>query len=159
MRRRVEIEDARLLRPQHGALEQAGQEAVAPVVHAVHRVSARVGEHHVGRQLVAATAQPVGQPGTEARPPGHAGDAGIHVADGNLVAVVPSVHASNQAEIVGNRGRVRQQFAEVHAALAVLFEFPRAAKQLAAGFVGEAVLHIVAVIRAVEAGQFRLGIG
>ena len=49
VRRRVEIEDPRLLRPQHGPLVQRGHEAARPVDRAVDRMAVRVGEDHVGR--------------------------------------------------------------------------------------------------------------
>ena len=157
--RRVEVEYSRLLRAQHRALIQAWQEAVGPVVHAIDRVTAGVGQHHVGRQLVRHAAKRVCQPGAEARPAQHGWDAGVHVADGDLVAVVSGVHAADHAKVIGDAGRVRQQLAEIHPALAVFLEFPRAAEQVAAGFVGEAVMHVAAVLLAVETRQFRLGIG
>ena len=75
------------------------------------------------------------------------------------MAVVAAVHAANHAEVVGDFRGVRQQLAEVHAALAVLFKFPRAAEELAAGLVGEAVIHAAAVVHAVKTLQLGLGIG
>ena len=48
----VEVENTWLFRAQHRALIQARQEAVGPVVHAIDRVAAGVGQHHVSRQLV-----------------------------------------------------------------------------------------------------------
>ena len=74
------------------------------------------------------------------------------------MAVVAGVHAADEAEVIGNLRGVRQQLAEVHAALAVFLEFPRAAEEFAAGLVGEAVMDIAAIVHAVTALQLRLGI-
>ena len=51
MGRRVEIQDPRLLRPEHGALIHRRHEPARPVVRAVDRMSLGVGEDHVGREL------------------------------------------------------------------------------------------------------------
>ena len=75
------------------------------------------------------------------------------------MAVVAGMHASDHAEIVSDLCGVRQEFAEIHPALAVFLELPRAAKEFAAGFVGEAVLNVAAVIHAVATLQLGLGIG
>ena len=74
------------------------------------------------------------------------------------MAIVAGVHTANEAEIVGDLRGVGQQFAEIHAALAVLLELPRAAEELAAGFVSKAVLDVAGVVHAVAALQLGLGV-
>ena len=69
------------------------------------------------------------------------------------------MHASDHAEIVSDLCGVRQEFAEIHPALAVFLELPRAAEKFAAGLVGEAVMDIAAIVHAVTALQLGLGIG
>ena len=155
----VEVEDARFFGAQDGALVQARQPTVAPVVIAIDRFTAGILEHHVGGQLVVFTAEAVGEPRAEAGPADHARDARVDVTDGNLVAVVAGVHASDHAEIVSNLCGVGQEFAEIHPALAVFLELPRAAEKFAAGLVGKAVMDIAAIVHAVTALQFGLGIG
>ena len=51
MGRRVEIEDPRLLRPQHRPLIHRRHEPARPVVRSVDRVSAGVGQDHIGWEL------------------------------------------------------------------------------------------------------------
>ena len=74
------------------------------------------------------------------------------------MAVVACVHAADEAKVVGNLRSVRQQLAEIHAALAMFFELPRATEKFAAGLIGEAILDAAAVIHAVAALQLRLGV-
>ena len=73
------------------------------------------------RQVLVERAQAVGDPGAQAGP---AGDlvAGLHEGDGRLVVDGVGVHAADEAHVVDHLGRVRQQLADPHAALAVLGE-------------------------------------
>jgi len=155
----IEVEDARFFGAQDGALVQARQPTVAPVVITVDRFTAGILEHHVGGQLVVFTAEAVGEPRAQAGPADDAWDARVDVTDGNLVAVVAGVHASDHAEIVGDLCGVRQQFAEVHTTLAVLLELPGAAEELAAGFVSKAVMDAAAVFHTVATLQLGFGVG
>ena len=75
-------------------------------------------QHDERRQVVVERAQAVRGPGAQARP---AGDlvAGLHVGDRRLVVDRLGVHAPDEAHVVDHPGRVGQQLADPHAALAV----------------------------------------
>ena len=100
-------------------------------------------------------AQAVDDPAPQRRPAGDARDAAVEVADRDLVAVVPGVHRADDADVVDDPGRVRQQLGDLGAALAVLGELPRAAEQLLARPVDEAVVHVAAVVRAAVLASVR----
>ncbi len=79
----------------------------------------RLGHHDdEGRQVLVERAQPVRNPGTQAGP---AGDlvARLGEGDGRLVVDGVGIHAADEAHFVDHLGRVRQQLADPHAALAV----------------------------------------
>ncbi len=73
-------------------------------------------------QIFVERAEPIGCPGAQAR---FAGDlvARLHVRDRRLMVDRVGVHAADEAHVVDHLGRVRQQFADPHPALAVLSEF------------------------------------
>ena len=77
--------------------------------------------HHERRQVLVERAQPVGDPGAQAGP---AGDlvARLGEGDGRLVVDGVGIHAADEAHFVDHLGRVGQQLADPHAALAVLGE-------------------------------------
>ncbi len=79
-------------------------------------------QHDERRQVVVQRAEAVGGPCAEA---GAAGDlvARLHVGDRRLVVDRLGVHAADEAHVVDHLGRVRQQLADPHPALAVLGEF------------------------------------
>jgi len=70
----------------------------------------------------------------------NAGHTAMKVADANLVAIRARVHAANQANVVHDVCRVRQQFGEFRSTLAVLMEPPNGPQQLLAGVVGKTVI-------------------
>lgn len=74
------------------------------------------------------------------------------------VIVHARVHGTDERDVIDDVGEVRQQLADIHAALAVLLELPRAAHALAAGAGGIVVFHFAWEILAVVLGEFGLGI-
>ena len=76
------------------------------------------GEHNISRQVAVFAAQPITQPRTDARPPGQL-MAGLAKGDRRIVVDRLGMHRTDHRQLVGLFGQVRQQFAELHAALAV----------------------------------------
>ena len=101
MGRRIEVQNPRLVRADDRSLIQRRQPAVRPVAHAVDRMAAGIGQHHVRRQVLALGAQAVGEPRAQRRP-ARLRLAGVHVPDRRLVAVDAGVHRAD-------RGRCRRR--------------------------------------------------
>ncbi len=80
------------------------------------------------RQVFVLGPQSVAQPGAHAGPAGKL-RAGLHVRDGRAMVDGLGVHALDEAQVVGNLGRVRQQIAQPGAALAVLLKLERRTDQ------------------------------
>ena len=121
--REVRHEVARV--PEPDALEPAGQEPAAPVV-VEEQLAAGLalvarGHHDERRQVVGLAAEPVRQPGPHAGP---ARDLRARHEERHAGRVVDGlgVHASNQADLVGDRSHVREHLAHLDAGLAVLLE-------------------------------------
>ena len=158
VRRRIEIQDPRLARADDRALIERRQPAVGPVVDAEHRQAARIGEHDVRRQVL------------RSRCPGHRSArsrarAGRRWSGRRCRALIDwpwlltpvciermSVMSSATSPRCGSSSR------QLHAALAVRRELPRAAEQLGAGLGGVVVLDVAGEILQVPLGQLRLGV-
>ena len=156
--RRIEIEDPRFLRPQHGSLIKGRHEAARPVERAVDRMSARIGQHHVRRQVLRFVSQGVDEPASHRRPAGDAGDAAVEITDRHFVAVVPGVHRADDGDVIDDAGNFGEQLRDLGAALAALFELERTAEEFFAGPVDEAEDDVAAVIGAAVLRQLGLGI-
>ena len=123
-RRGIEVQDARLCGTYERALEKGGEPAVRVVLAAEGGQTVRVGEHHVGGEFVRLAAEAVSKPGAEGGTPG--GDApGIHRVESLGVIAHAGGHGAHQRDLIDHLCEVWQQLAELHAALAVLFELPR----------------------------------
>ena len=74
-----------------------------------------------GGEVLVFRAQTVDRPGSQARP--HAGEvAGVHQHLGDLMHRTLRLHRADHAELVGVRGQLREQLADLHPALTVLLE-------------------------------------
>ena len=94
------------------------------------RAAARAGlQHDEAGQVVRLAADAVGEPGAHAGPAEAAG-AGVDEQLGRAVVEDVGRHALDDAHVVDDRGQVRQQLAELGAALAVAGELARGAQQL-----------------------------
>ena len=147
---RIEVENARFLRADHGALIERRQPAVGEVVHSEHGQPSRIGEGDVGGQVAVFRAKAVGEPAPKGGASRENG-AVVKGVDGLAVVVHPGVHRADHRDLVGDAGHVRHQFAEVHPALAVLGEFPGRAHHLAARAGGVVELQLPGELLAVEA--------
>ena len=117
-----------------GALMARGQKAAAQAGAAA---AAGTEDDEAGQVLVFG-AQAVGDPRAHRRPRG--GDvAGMKQAAGGRVGGVEGVHRADDAEVVGERGEVGQQFADFEAGLAVLSEVKGRRQQAAGGALGAQV--------------------
>ncbi len=85
-------------------------------------------QHDVAGQVLVVGPQTVGQPGPERRP-ADLGMAGVHHEHRRLMIRDVRVDGADEADVVGARADVREQFAHVHSALAVLLERERRAQQ------------------------------
>ena len=158
LRRRIQVQEARLLRANDGPLVQRREPAVLPVLDAQHGQSCRVTQHDEGRQVLTL--------GTRAHRYIHEPRAGrpaaictrVECRDRLPVIVDVGVHRANQADVVGHLAQVGHQLAQLHAALAMLREFPRAAKQLGAGFGDIVVLDVAREGLQVPLSQLGLGV-
>src|SRR5438105_14931410 len=101
MGRWVEVEDARVLRPEDRALIKRWHESARPVVRAIHGMAARVGENHVRRQVVCLAPQAINYPAAKVGSAGDSRDTAVKVADGDLMPIVPGVHGSQDADVIG----------------------------------------------------------
>ena len=111
------------------ALVERGQPAVGEMLALESRQPAGMREHHVGGQLLRLAAEAVGQPRPERRAP--ADDAAVvHRIERLLMIVHAGVHGADERDVVGHFAELRQQLAQLHAALAVRRKFPRRAKDL-----------------------------
>ena len=157
VRRRVEIEDSRLLRPDDRPLIQRRQPAITPVIDAEDRQPRRIAEDDVGRQVLAFASQGISQPRAE---DGAAagGPPRVEGVDRLPVVVDPRVHRADERDVVGHFRQPRHQLGQLHAALAALLELPRAGEQLGAGFRGIVILDVAGEALAAALGQLRLGI-
>ena len=100
-----------------------GQKATAPgAISQRLRIALALRHHHdIRRQVLILAAQPIGDPRAHRRASGEL-KAGLRHGDGGVVIDLLRIHRTDQADLVGDLGRVRHQFAEPHAALAVLRE-------------------------------------
>ena len=155
--RSLEVQDARLSRPHHGALIQARQPAGRPVPRPLDRQACGVAQHEVGRQVLALGAEAVGEPTAQRWPAAH-GAAAVEGVNGLAVVVHAGVHAADEAKLIGNLAEAGQQFREVHAALSVPVEFPRTGQHLGAGPGCVVVLEFHRDIPAGPLVEHRLGV-
>ena len=91
MRRRFEVQNAGLGGADNRPLEQRRQPAIGPVAHAIDRMPARIGQHHIRGQALAFRAQPVGQPRAQGRT-ARLRLARVHEPNRRLMAVDVRVH-------------------------------------------------------------------
>ncbi len=154
---RIEIEDARLGGADEGALVEGGQPAVGEVLLLEGGQAAGVGEHHVGGQVVRLAAEAVGEPGAEGGPAG--GDApGVHGVEALGVVADAGGHGADEGDVVHDLGEVREQLADLHAALAMLLELPGGAKALGGGLGEVVVFDLAGELPPVVPGEHGLGV-
>jgi hypothetical protein len=81
-------------------------------------------EHHKRREIRILLAESIAQPCAEARPPG---DLRTGLEEGHARPVIDRLgeHRAHHANVIGDRGRVRQQLAEPRARFAVLRKLER----------------------------------
>ena len=104
--------------------------------------SARVAHDDVGGQILRLAAERVGRPGTHGGIAG--GDAaGLHGEHGLQVIVHARLHRADQADVVGDRAELREEFTEFEAALAVAGELPERTQHLGRGLRDVVVFEIV----------------
>ena len=104
-----------------GALMSAWQEVRGP--HLTPGIRAVRRDHHERRQVLVRAAEPVTHPRTEARP-GDRERASVHAERSVVVVRVARVHRSNQGDVVGHPGHVREEFADFRARFAAFLELP-----------------------------------
>ena len=151
-----------------GATAPWRQKRVAPRPVAASDTALR-GEGDQGGTVLVFRAEAIDRPGTEAWP--HRGEvAGVHQHLGDLVHRALGNHRADHAELVGMGSELGEQFADFHAALAVLLELERrllqlpgeavAADEFAGGLqrVLPVVLHHVVDLLAVILRERRLGV-
>ena len=85
-------------------------------------------KHHERGQVVMDVAKAIVEPGADARPPRNL-RAALHERHARAVVDALRIHRADEAELVGNLRRVREQFAEPGAAVAVLSELEWRANQ------------------------------
>ncbi len=102
-------------------LMAARQEVRRP--HLAARVGRVRGQDQERRQIAVERAQPVADPGTDARP-GKVERAGVHAQGGVVMVGVVAVHRADDADVVHAAGDVGKQLADLGAALAVRLEAP-----------------------------------
>ena len=124
----------------------------------VNRVSTWIRKDHVGGEFPRFAAQSVDQPRAECWPPRNRRNSSVHVANRNLVTIESRVHRPNDADIVGNRPNVREEFRDLCTALASVGEFPGTAQQFFTRAIHKAVFHITRVIFSGAFLQFRFGV-
>ena len=136
-----------------GSLIDAGQEARAPQLRPHHRQTRA--EHDEARQVLVLRAQTVGEPGSHGRAAGEL-IAGVHHEQRRFVVRAVRVHGADDADIVDALAQIREDLADLDAALSEFFELEGRLEQvtrLALGFqIGCG--HGLAVIL----GQHRLGV-
>ena len=116
------------------ALVDAGQKAVAPQLRADDRLTGT--EDDVTGQVLVLGAEAVGQPRAEARPR-RLRLAGVHHQERRLVVGRVGVHRADDANVVDDLADVREQLADLDAAVALFAEGERRRQQAAAlGAVG-----------------------
>ena len=116
------------LRSELDALIHRRKKSAAPArLAAVRRVLARE-QHDKAGQIAAFAAEPVGQPRANARPAEHLA-AGVHEDLPGRVIELRRVERSDDRDLVGDRRKMRQQFRELGARLAVLLERERRSEQ------------------------------
>jgi hypothetical protein len=109
------------------ALVRRGKEARAPA----HRsLGLGRGDHDEAGEVPVLAPEAVEQPGAEAGPRKGL-FAGVHLAVRARVADIVGDARADHAEVVGAAGQVRQELAQLEAALPMLPEFPRRAEELA----------------------------
>ena len=137
-------------------MEKGRHETTLPVVSPIDGMSARIGENQIRGEVLAFAAESIRDPTPHRRPSGHSRNTAVEVADRDLMPVVSRVHRPNHADVIDDRSGVRQKFAHIGAAFAVLRELPRRAKQFLTGSIGEAEDDLTAVVLAVVFGQLGL---
>ena len=117
-----------------GALIDRGQEAVAPERRSDCGRNIRA-QHHVARKVLVLGAETVGEPRAHRRTAGLV-RAGVHHQARRFVVRNFGVDGTHPADVVGDFAQVRPEFADVHAALAVLLELERRLHQFARAALG-----------------------
>ncbi len=149
-----QLVDLRELRVDIGSLVTAGQKGRLPVFGILDRVAARA-EHDERRQVLIFSPQPVGEPRADARPR-QRGVAAVHQHQRRFVIGNVGVHRADHAQLVGVLPQVREQLADLDAALTILLELERGSEGGSRLPLGPQVF--VGQLLAVVAGQNRLGV-
>ena len=113
-----QVEDRVALGVEPDALEPAGQEAAVPLPRGDRlglAEPARRGQDDEAGQVVALAAQAVGEPRAHRRPAGD-GRAGVHEGVRRVVVDRLGHHRADDADVVGDRGQVREDRADLLAA-------------------------------------------
>src|SRR5262245_39937915 len=97
VKRRIEIQNPRLLRTHYGSLKQRRQPAIRPIVDAEHRQTDRIGEDEIRRQVLAFAAQAIGEPTSQDGPP-RLNAAAVERVDRLPVVVDAGAHRADQAD-------------------------------------------------------------
>ena len=158
IRWRIEIEDARFLGTDHGALEQRRQPAVRPHIGAEDRKTSGIGQHAIRGQVLALTSQSVRQPRTDRRS-SDSDSSGIQSIQRLAMVIHIGVHRSDQRDVVGDTAETRQQLAQFHSALALRSELEWAGVDLGTRFSRVVVLDLAGEVLHMQLLQFRLGVG
>ena len=74
------------------------------------------------------------------------------------MSVVPGVHRTQHRHVIHNLGQLRQQFRDFGPALTMFLKHVRTAKQLLAGAIDKAEVHVAAIVGSTQPAQFRLRI-
>jgi hypothetical protein len=156
-RGRIEIQNARLGGPHERALEQRGKPAIGEMLALESRQAARMREHHVGGQFVCFAAETIRQPRTERG--ASSGDASpVHRVEALRVIAHAGGHRADQRDLIHHLAQVWQKLADLHAALALFFEFPWRAKALRRCLREVVVFDLTGELLAVILRQHRLRI-
>ena len=139
------------------ALVDRRQPAVGPVLVGEGRQAGGMPHHDVGGQVLGLAAERIGRPGAHGRIPG--GDASrLHGEHGLQMVVHSGLHRADQADVVGDRAEVRQEFAEFHPALAVTRELPERPQHLGRRLGHVVVFQVARELLPVPLREHRLGV-
>ena len=106
------------------ALIDRWKPSVGPVFNSQHGQLTRIDQCHEGGQVIGFRPQTVGQPASQGRPTLD-DPSSLQSANGLAVIIDSGPHPSDQANVIGHRRGVRNQFGKLHPAGTASFEFPR----------------------------------